>query len=42
MKMVKVKFSIWVKLIKKLREYKRANTALNKQLEEYKQFIKEK
>lgn len=31
MKMVKVKFSVWTKLIKKLKECMRANRALNKQ-----------
>jgi len=31
MKMVKIKFSLWAKLIKKLKECMRANRALNKQ-----------
>lgn len=31
MKMVKVKFSVWTKLIKKLKECMRANRALNAQ-----------
>lgn len=35
MKMVKVKFTVWAKLIKKLKECMRANKALNKQIEEY-------
>lgn len=35
MKMIKVKFSVWAKLIKKLKECMRANKALNEQIEEF-------
>jgi len=35
MKMVKVKFDAWKRIIKKLRECMRANRALNKQIREY-------
>lgn len=43
MKMVKVKFSAWKKLILKLKECMRANRALNKQIREYNEkFAKEK
>jgi hypothetical protein len=35
MKMVKVKFSAWKKLIAKLKECMRANRALNKQIRSY-------
>lgn len=42
MKMVKVKFDVWKKLILKLKECMRANRALNKQIKEYNEkFVEE-
>ena len=35
MKMVKLKLSVWQRMVKKLKECFRANRALNKQIREY-------
>jgi len=42
MKMVKVKFDVWVKLIKKLKECMRANRALNDQNKAVNEYNKRK